>query len=250
MNKTIIVQGRVTEWVQENIHNLRNLTDARIIFSTWKDQPIKELARDGVEILLLDDPGPGPVQNFNRQIFGLQKAMDICEDGLILKTRSDMVHNIDPFSLWQKDKIQDSKFKLFEHKVFISNIMSIDSYKIIPGEGYRFFSPSDWILLGEKRDIGAWVDVNGTSKLISNLLTDYHYCCEQLWCLSNIIKLPSIFKMIDVENLKKSETNQHISACFIENNFKVLNTISTFKATCGRYSHQPEDLSFYIQEKK
>tara|TARA_R100000008_G_C3563315_1_gene157556 strand:+ start:148 stop:942 length:795 start_codon:yes stop_codon:yes gene_type:complete len=255
-NKVVIVQGRITPWTEQSLKFFESLPNTHVIFSTWKDQD-----RDidtNAQVLYLEDPGPGPIQNFNRQVYGLTEALRLCEDDdLVLKTRSDMVHARDPFEIFKDIPVEQNGYDVLRSKLYISNIMTIDAYKKVPGEGHRFFNPSDWLFLGNAYDIKEWADVQRNSNYVFAMAKvpsphpspTGHCCCEQLWCLSNAIKSEKAYSDIDFSDLT-SLTNQQVSDVFIKTNFEITNTISTLNALCGRYSHQPEDLEFYMRELK
>ena len=76
---------------QRAIDAVRSWHDGDIIVSTWKCESAFELGGN-VTRILTDDPGPGPIQNINRQIVGLREATrKIDDDDLVFKIRHDML---------------------------------------------------------------------------------------------------------------------------------------------------------------
>ena len=236
MKKTVIIQGKVHEWTQKNINAFKNFGGYRIIFSTWKGE---ENVPTGCEVVFLEDPGSGPIQNFSRQLKGFNGVADV-EKGFLVKTRSDMVHMIDPHCLFESIKVEKNDFCLFDYKLFINNIMTIDPRIAIPGEGKRNFSITDWVLFGKTSDVKKWYEINDSKAC------KYVKCCEQIFTLSNFLKTKAS------RNLKIEEFNHEESfnmfLNFLETNFVVKNTYTTLQSFCAKYQQQPENLPFYIKE--
>lgn len=236
MKKTVIIQGRVHEWTQKNINNFKDFTNYRIIFSTWKGE--KNLPH-GCETVLLEDPGWGPIQNFSRQLNGFLGVEGI-DEGFLVKTRSDIVHMIDPFLLFEDRMVEKNEFKLFNHKLFINNIMTIDPRVKIPGEGNRNFSITDWTLFGRTSDVKRWYEIDAFP------VCKYVNCCEQIFTLSNFLKT-KVSKNLNIEEFNQ-EKNFNMFLNFLKTNFVVKNNYTTLQSVCAKYHKQPENLSFYIKE--
>ena len=236
MKKTVIIQGRVHEWTQRSVDNFLNFSGYRVIFSTWRGE--KQLPK-GCEIILLEDPGEGPIQNFTRQLEGFNGVQDI-DDGFLVKTRSSTIHEIDPFSLFEKKMVIQNEFSLFQHKVFVNNIMTIDPRVKIPGEGNRNFSITDWVLFGMTSDVKKWYQTSAKP------IFKHVNCCEQVFTVSNFLKTPASHDLILEEFNQEKYFNLFLN--FLKTNFAVKNTYSTMKCVDAKYSRQPENLPFYIKE--
>jgi len=94
MKKTVIIQGKVHEWTQKNINAFKDFGGYRIVFSTWKGE---ENVPKGCEVVFLEDPGPGPIQNFSRQLRGFNGVEEV-EEGFLVKTRASKNLKIQEFN--------------------------------------------------------------------------------------------------------------------------------------------------------
>ena len=242
MNKTIIIQGRITKWTQPSIELFKVLTDARIIVSTWQGEHIDT----DVEVFYLDDPGSGPIQNFNRQLVGLNEILQECEDGLVFKTRSDAVHNRDPFELFYNCPVDNKQLGVLNHKIFISSVMSVDPFFPIGERNAtdRLFSPSDWLFLGQLTDVKEWFNIREQSTIVAGFVD----CCEQIFCVSNFIKSHA-GKNMNLANWNAVD-NKQMSLDFIKANLKILHTNRTLNARVGRYMNNHDTDETYLGEER
>lgn len=235
LNKTIIVQGKIFPTTEQLIRNLRKLSDARIIVSTWVGEDISVEDVENCITLFLQDPGAGPIQNFSRQLYGANQALSLVDNGLIAKIRSDAMCSKDIFSVYKKTQASQSPLR---NKIFISNVMSC-----IPS--FRVFSPSDWIYVGEYEDIKEWFDIEQESQIASQ----YVDCCEQIFCVSNLLKQT---KDIDLNQItQRNDKNKLLTSKFFEQNFIFVGTRDDFGVIVGRYSnHLDTDSRFIIPQKE
>ena len=227
-NKTIIIQGKIFPTTEQLVRDLRRLSNAKIIVSTWVDEKINIDDVENCITLFLEDPGSGPIQNFNRQLYGANQALDMVSDGIVAKIRSDAICDKDLFSTYKKTKSIGSPLR---NKIFISNVMSC-----VPS--FRVFSPSDWIYVGEHDDIKEWFNI----KLHSQLISKYVDCCEQIFCVSNLIKSEAV----DIKNITKiNEDNKRLTLKLFEENFIFVGTQSGFGTIINRYpTHLDNDKRF------
>tara|TARA_R100000008_G_scaffold47035_1_gene27807 strand:+ start:10280 stop:11002 length:723 start_codon:yes stop_codon:yes gene_type:complete len=233
LDKTIIVQGKIFPTTEQLIRNLRKVSDARIIVSTWVGEEISVDDIDNCITLFLQDPGAGPIQNFSRQLYGANQALGLVDRGLVAKIRSDVMCDKDIFSVYNQTP---SSLSPLRHKIFISNVMSC-----VPE--FRVFSPSDWIYLGEHEDIKEWFDIEEQSKSVFQ----YVDCCEQIFCVSNLLKQR---KDIDLNQItQRNDKNKLLTSKFFEQNFVFVGTRNGFGAIIGRYpNHLDTDSRFIIPE--
>tara|TARA_R110000824_G_C15203254_1_gene675878 strand:- start:966 stop:1691 length:726 start_codon:yes stop_codon:yes gene_type:complete len=226
LKKTIIVQGKIFPTTERLIRDLRKLSDARIIVSTWADEDISVDDVENCTTLFLQDPGAGAIQNFSRQLYGANQALGLVDNGLVAKIRSDAMCSKDIFSAYKKTRASMSPLR---NKIFISNVMSC-----VPN--FRVFSPSDWLYVGEHEDIKEWFDIEQESQIASRHVD----CCEQIFCVSNLLKQK---KDIDLNQItQRNDKNKLLTSRFFEQNFVFVGTLNGFGAIIGRYpNHQDED---------
>ena len=108
---------------------------------------------------------------------------------------------------------------------------------------FRVFSPSDWIYVGRHEDIKEWFNIERESQIVSK----YVDCCEQIFCVSNLIKS----RAVDIKNITKiNEDNKRLTLEFFEENFIFVGTRSGFGAIISRYpKHLDNDKRFVRDER-
>jgi hypothetical protein len=228
-NKTIIIQGKVFPTTEQLVRDLRKLSDAKIIVSTWIDEEIDIEDVENCITLFLQDPGAGPIQNFSRQLYGANQALGLIDDGLVAKIRSDAICNKDVFSVY--NNIASDSPRL-QHKIFISNVMSC-----VPE--FRVFSPSDWIYVGRDEDVKEWFNIEQESRIASN----YVDCCEQVFCVANLLKNEPNLSLEGITEL--SAENIEMTRQLFEQNFIFVGTQSGFGTIISRYlTHLDNDERF------
>ena len=120
MEMKVIIQGEggccEDTWTQQAINAVRIWHSGEIVVSTWDCPNVFELTGDVTRVLPMD-PGPGPIQNINRQVVGLRAAADlVADDDLVFKIRNDMLCPKDPKPYFELEPCCD----MFSHKVGIS----------------------------------------------------------------------------------------------------------------------------------
>jgi hypothetical protein len=242
MKKTIIFRGSICfekhpeNFLSSSIQECRKWFDGEIIISTWKGQEkfIGDI-KGFDKVIFSDDPGPGPVQQINRQIISFKEGLKNTDSELILVTRTDVIHHTDMFNFFDIDTKCTDSLKIFEKKITIGNMMSIlpDS-----NEHPSKFRLGDWFHLGLKKDLEKWSDIYDlvNSEQISGMS-----CTEQIWSLSVIKKYLNLIPSVN----DFSSVNER-SWDYILNNFSIWNTKTDLKTINMNWSFQPEFLYSYI----
>jgi hypothetical protein len=151
----IIIQGALygdfTIKVAHEYAKFNNIK--KVIISTWEDQKIDQNMFYDDKIILLknkiiDNGGPG---NMNCQIVSSREGIELCDDDLILKTRSDQYLFNYSFEKWidyynKQDHSNTLKY-LHDGVKQKSKIYIIGNNKLIP------FHPQDHFFLGYKQDM-------------------------------------------------------------------------------------------------
>jgi hypothetical protein len=234
--RTVIIQGELHDRINLVVGGIRAWFAGELILSTW-DRGTRPTIPGVDRVLLLEDPGPGPVQNIKRQIVGLKSALEMIDSEVVFKTRSDMIHRKDVFDFFRHQKGYESEFSIFSDRVVISSVMTMNHDS--PPE-YRPLSPSDWFYVGIRKDLERYCDVLKEVDTYGHL----NMCCEQLWFLSAIKKYLNLG--IDVTKIK--DLNSIVKWKLLLNNFVVLNTNRVADAVCLRYRHNCDDNVIYVNE--
>jgi hypothetical protein len=206
------------------------------------------------KIILIDDPGPGFTQSFNRQVISFNEGLKHCGGDLIAACRADFELRKNLFNFW--DNIpQDNNgiMKVFEHRVLTGNMMTIHPEKTNPIDSY--FRVSDWLHLGKKKDLEKWAGILETAKFLyhgvkgndyinSNEYRIDSFGTEQVWFISLLNKYLS--EKLTLENYMHTDLKLVLFA--IINNFYILNTRSTMGAYNLNWDFQPEFHPIYMTE--
>lgn len=228
-NKTIIIQGKVFPTTEQLVRDLRKLSDAKIIVSTWAGEEIDIEDVEDCTTLFLQDPGAGPIQNFSRQLYGANQALGLIDSGLVAKIRSDAICSKDVFSVYSKVATDSPRL---QYKIFISNVMSC-------APDFRVFSPSDWIYVGRHEDVKEWFNIEQESQIVSRHVD----CCEQIFCVANLLKNKPNLSLERITEL--SAENIEITRQLFEKNFVFVGTQSGFGTIISRYpTHLDNDKRF------
>ena len=204
--------------------------------STWEGQEKYLKGINGIDkIVLSADPGPGPVQQINRQIISFKEGLKNTDSDLVLVSRTDVVHKIDVFNFFDIDTKCTNSFKIFEKKITIGNMMSIlpNSTEYPPT-----FRLGDWFHLGLKKDLEKWANIH---ELVNSEEILGMICTEQIWSLSVIKKYLGLIPSIN----NYSQINDYCWD-YILNNFSIWNTKSDLKTFNMNWTFQPEFLYCYI----
>lgn len=133
MEQIVVIRGSLQNkfggsQIQTVIDSIRSWHSGLLILSTWVNEFKLCKGLSGVDrIILSQDPGQGPIQNFSRQLtayyFGVR---DLNPNSQILVTRTDTCHFQNPFNLRNKFPNKTSNLCTgFIEKLLIGNIMSI-----------------------------------------------------------------------------------------------------------------------------
>ena len=266
-NNSILLRGsicsdkRPVSFIKENIQSIRNWFDGELVLCTWKNQYdllSKEDNKNIDKIILLEDPGSGFVQAYNRQLISYREGLNNCSGDVVLVARTDLNIAKNSFLIWDTIPLKNNgRMKIFDKRVLIGNMMTINPDKTKP---HNYFRTSDWMHLGQKKDLEKLCSVLPTSiqlyeealraklvhghsyNLIDNELGDPG--TEQIWLISLIRQYLKVD--IDLINYKKFELETAWDA--ILNNFCVKNTRSSLNVHNMNYAFQPEDLWCYLTE--
>jgi hypothetical protein len=250
MKKSVIFRGSVLyagaasrdipkNYLKESVIKLREWFDGEVIVSTWKGQEEHLKGIDGIDkVVLTDDPGPGPVQHIKRQTLSYINGIKESTGDLLMVTRTDISHEVDPFPYLFELKQNDGAFRVFDERIITGNMMTI--YPDGP-EYPSHFRICDWFQIGKREDIFKWGDIFG---LINNDIIIGNPCTEQIWSLSVLKKYYD--DSIDYHNI---EPIKKYAWDYLLNNFRILDMKSTLKALNHNWNFQPEYLPCYITEK-
>lgn len=244
MHNTILIRGKLFPKTPFVIEAIKKWFDGEIILSTWEHEDTKNYNKIVDKVILTKDPGQGPIQQFKRQLVSYNEGIKHCTGNKILCIRTDIVCNEDIFKIYNSiNKKPKENFKLFNSKILIGNMMSIDPENGVIGEPeyLKYFRLCDWFQCGESEDIKKFVNIISE---VDNI-KDTKLCTEQLWLL--LIIKQNLFKNLDIN---KFETILQFNWDIVLNNFEIKNTKSTLKIENFNWSFQPEFLNGYITEQK
>jgi hypothetical protein len=243
MGKAVIIRGKIfPEHTQKCINSIRIWHSGELILSTWKNQEQNIYGVD--RIILSDDPGPGPIQQSNRQLVSYQEGLKNCDSDLIMVTRSDIIHEKNLFDYFGTLNKYNERYKIFDHRVVVSNMMTINpdkNHPHIPLEIDKYFRVCDWFQVGKKNDLIKWSSV----KQIFEMFKNSKLCTEQLW-LTGLIKNEYI-NNFDINNIL---LYKFLFWDILINNFHIINMKSNGKAVNLNWINQPENLGCYLMEEE
>jgi hypothetical protein len=244
MHNSIVIRGKLFDRTPMVFNSIKRWFDGEIILSTWKHEDVKQYYKLVDKLILTEDPGPGPVQQFKRQVVSFNEGIQKSTGNKTLVVRTDIICNKDIFKIY--DTIiekPNENFKLFNNKVLIGNMMTIDPDIGIIGEPAhsKYFRLCDWVQCGTTEDIKIFGNIITEMKNIKDTIL----CTEQLWFLS-VIK-QNLFNNLTVD---KYEKILPFNWDIMLNNFSVFNTKTTLNIENFNWSFQPEFLYGYITEEK
>ena len=153
-------------------------------------------------------------------------------------TRTDMIHNINPFQFLNTFQNSGSVLKVFDNKLLVSNMMTIrpdsDEYP-------NCFRICDWMQVGSREDIFKWSDVLDHVLNLDTSKIGRLNCTETFWFLS-VLKN----KYPDFVDIYDSSDINHLAWEAIVNNFIVLDTKSMLGSTNMNWQLQPEYCPCYL----
>lgn len=259
---TILIRGgiafdkRPTPFISQTVINMRKWFDGELVICTWKGQEkhLEGLDKLIDKVILVDDPGLGFIQSFNRQLVSYEEGLKYCSGNLVLVCRADFDLQKDPFPLWHSvPTTNNGMMKVFENRVIVGNMMTIHPQKTDPRTA--FFRVSDWLQIGKKSDLEKWASILNTSKALYKQATGLHtidtqeyktesFGSEQVWFIGLLHKYLS--KEINLQNYANFPIEMAWAA--IVNNFYVANTRSTLGAYNLNWDFQPEFHPWYMTE--
>lgn len=97
----ILIQGKVSEWTKDIIHEYReNFPNAEIVFSTWKGENLENIECKIIQSELPSVPESHP-NTVNYQIVGCQEGLKNIHSDVVMKCRSDQfIHNKSIFEMF------------------------------------------------------------------------------------------------------------------------------------------------------
>jgi len=151
----IIIQGGLYgDFTVKVAHNYTELDFVnKVIISTWEGENIYQDHMKDDKIVVLknikpENPGPG---NMNLQIISTREGIKLCDNGLVVKTRSDQHLYQSSFKKWleyfEKNKNQNTIRYFFDGVKQKSKIFLIGNNKRFP------FHPQDHFFWGYKQDL-------------------------------------------------------------------------------------------------
>lgn len=247
MSQSVILRGSLfydkhpENYIERVVNAVRSWFPGELIISTWEGQ--EEYVTPGLEIdkvIFTPDPGPGPIQHWERQVISYQKGLEASSGQQVMVTRTDMIHNLDPFQYVGTYPNSTDDLKVFDKKLVVSNMMTIrpdsDEYP-------NCFRVCDWFQVGYRDDIFKWSDVLDYVKNLDKSKLNMATCTETLWFLS-VLKN----KYGDLIDIYDSSNINYLSWEAIVNNFIILDTKSTLKALNLNWLFQPEYCPPYMDE--
>ena len=250
MKKSIILRGSISydrhphNFLENIVKSIRDWFDGELIISTWNGQENNiSPFLDVDKIIFNEDPGPGPIQHWKRQVVSAIEGFKVSTGDAIMISRPDIIFKKDVFqylNLYPKSK---EVFKIFDHKLVIPNMMTL---RPDGGEKPEYFRVSDWAHIGYREDILKWIDI---LEHIENFDHSKHntdsvgICTEVCWFLSALKN-----RFGDEINIHDCNSIKHNALEAIMNNFIVLDSRSTMGAYNMNWDFQPEYLPCYFDE--
>jgi len=249
MKKSILIRGLISNentgggkyrknHITKIIDSIRNWYDGEIIICTWVGQELYlEGVKDRVDkIVYLDEPKYTPCVNIKKQVYSLSEGLKHCTGDIILETRADIAYNKNIFEEYIDLPYKDEKFRLFNNRILTCSTMTIDTNNFDKLLGT--FRYSDWMHLGYRDDLIKFSDI---MDIIDNHKLDDCDCPERFWILSLYKK--HIADVCDYSDTKAINQN---NIPLLLNNFIVKNTNTQLAMINFNWTHQPEDMGFYI----
>jgi hypothetical protein len=242
MNNSVVIRGKIFESTQECVNSIRAWFDGELILSTWDNQNVNITGID--KLVLQKDPGPGPIQQINRQLLSYKAGLDAATNETVMVTRSDISHYKNLFSYYKTLNNYDLKFKIFDNRVVVSNMMTINpekSHPDVPTEIDKYYRICDWFQVGNKYDLYKWVNIHD----IVEQHKSTSLCTEQIW-FGGLIK-KNHFSNFDLNNIMNYK---FLFFDYLINNFHIIDMKTSGKAINLNWKNQPEDLGCYFMEKE
>ncbi|NBT09083.1 MAG: hypothetical protein EBS98_09815 [Chitinophagia bacterium] len=253
MKRSVIIRGSLgntknpTNFTQQVVDSIRSWHNDEVILSTWDHQ--LDAARNilGIDhIVISKDPGHDPGHTM-RQYITYESALKVAQGEQILVTRTDILHFRNLFE-YVGSSLARSQENLgaFTHKLVIGNMMTIrpDSSEIV-----RTFRPSDWFQCGWATDIHKWCGIGQEIRsidwnLYKNLYAKQQACTEKLW-------FSLVLQKYSNKDIRWYDTTEFDNLAWhaINDNFLVLDNITTARTMNLNWTFQPQRLHCYYTEK-
>jgi hypothetical protein len=252
----IAFDRRPTSFVRETIPSLRKWFDGQLVVSTWKghEHHLEGLEKEIDVLVVSEDPGPGFIQSYNRQLISYDVGLKACVGELVFACRADFDIRTDPFGCWQQLPKKNNGFmQVFQERVIAGNMMSLPPQDNRAAETY--FRISDWFQLGTRADLEKWCSVLDTSKMLYQQFLgspdistkEYRsevFGTEQVWFISLLNK----YVDAGLNLINYHQYDSRIAWCALMNNFYILNSRSTLNAHNLNWNFQPEFHPEYLTE--
>ena len=250
MKKSIVLRGSISydkhphNFLENIVKSIRSWFDDEIIISTWKGEENKISSSLEVDkVIFTEDPGPGPIQNWKRQVVSALEGFKNSTGDLVMISRPDIIFKKDVFQYVDLYPKSNDTFKIFDHKLVVSNMMTLRPDGDVDP---KYFRVSDWMHVGYRNDIFKMINVleqtekYDYSKHDSKSIGD---CTEVSWFLSALKNnLGDIIDIYNCDNIKEYAWDA------IMNNFVVLDMRTTMGAYNMNWDFQPEYCPCYFNE--
>ena len=155
----IIIQGPLYSDVSHNNFTIGVANDyaeiseiSKVILSTWENEDVDKSLFSSDKIVLLknkppDNSGPG---NMNLQIVSTREAIKKCDEGLILKTRTDQHLFTDSFYKWMDHFDKNKSIDTLEYS---DGTKQKNKIFLVGNNKYFPFHPQDHFFCGYKEDL-------------------------------------------------------------------------------------------------
>ena len=250
MKKSIILRGSISydkhphNFLDIMIKSIRTWFDGELIISTWRGQEDKIPSSIEVDkIIFTEDPGPGPIQHWKRQVVSALKGFEHSTGDLVMISRADIVFKKDIFQYMDLYPKSNDTFKIFDRKLVVSNMMTL---RPDGDEKPKYFRMTDQVHVGYRNDIFKYINVLNQIEKFDYSKHDTEsvgICTEVSWFLSALKN--NLGDMIDIHNC---DNIKQYAWDAIMNNFIVLDMRTTMGAYCMNWNFQPEYLPCYFNE--
>lgn len=234
--QTVVYRGVVDWSFKDRIVELRNWFDGEVVVSTWKGLEQYAMIPGVDKVSHVEDPGPGPIQNYDRQVASFFYGVTAAEGEVVCCVRTDCKLTKNIFLNFNPQPAT-GKFRCLDYKIVVGNMMSIHPARMHPKDG--FFLVGDWVHIGTNSDMRRFG--------LAYPLLDAEFldeCTERGWLLS-IINQHAVTQ-VDASMYHRWSVSDALEAML--GNFTILNTRSTLGVENLKWAFQPEFLPLYITE--
>lgn len=256
-SQTILFRGsicydkRPINYMPMIVPSIREWFDGEIVVATWEGQERHLNGIGGIDkVVLMRDPildvephrRKYPSSSMVRQFESFRVGIEACSGDVVCVTRADMHLKSNPFVHFNHEEKALGKYRVFESKVVVGNMMTIHPQKSNPCESY--FRVGDWFHMGLKGDLSKfgyaiWYEPNNHRDGLT--LTD---CTERVWVLS----LLHGFSRHPIALDSYQHCDEWDAFEVLLGNFSVMNSRSTLKAHNMNWQMQDEFYPMYMTE--